>query len=192
MRITSLFGLPAHVFLVHIPIILVPLVAVGAVLMLWPSLRRRFGWALVVLAAVAAGSTVLAEGSGKTLRDYVKRTDLVRQHTDIGGNLQPWAILLFLLVFATVAWDWWTRRQAGEKPGGPSDGVELAGRSLSASAVQRLGLGLAALAVVVAGVSGYWIYRIGHSGAKASWAVVQKRVDAGQRVGGDGGGREGH
>jgi hypothetical protein len=94
MRIKSLFGLPAHVLLVHIPIILVPLVAVGAVLMLWPSLRRRFGWALVALAAVAAGSTVLAEGSGKTLRDYVKRTALVRQHTDIGGNLQPWVILL--------------------------------------------------------------------------------------------------
>lgn len=187
MRIKSLFGLPAHVLLVHIPIILVPLVAVGAVLMLWPSLRRRFGWALVVLAAVAAGSTVLAEESGKSLQRYVKRTDLVRQHTHIGENLKPWAILLFLFVLATVGWDWWTRRRAGEGSGGASGGVQLAGRTLSSSAVQRLGLGLSAVAVVVAGVSGYWVYRIGHSGSKASWTVVQKRIDAGNEIGGEGG-----
>jgi hypothetical protein len=185
MRIKSLFGLPAHVLLVHIPIILVPLVAFGAVLILWPSLRRRFGWALVVLAAVAAGSTVLAEESGKALQRYVKRTDLVRQHTHIGENLKPWTILLFLFVLATVAWDWWTRRQASDA----SHELQIAGRSLSASTVQRLGLGLSAIAVVVAGVSGYWVYRIGHSGAKASWTVVQKRIDAGNEIGGEG--REG-
>ncbi len=38
-------GLPAHPLLVHVPIVLVPLSAVGAVLMLWPFLRAKIGWA---------------------------------------------------------------------------------------------------------------------------------------------------
>jgi hypothetical protein len=179
MGITSLFGLPAHIFLVHIPVVLVPLVGIGTVLMLWPKLRTRFGFVVAVLALVAAVSTILATGSGKALRRYVTRSSLVRAHTSIGGNLQPWVILLTVVVLAAVAFDWWTKRQSGE--------VAFAGHSLTATAVQRVGLGLSVLAVVLAGVSGSWVYRIGHSGAKASWAVVQHRIDTHQQVGGDSG-----
>jgi hypothetical protein len=179
MKITSLFGLPAHIFFVHIPIVLIPLVTVGTVLMFWPSMRRRFGWALVVLSGIALGATVLATESGKSLRRYVTRSALVRQHTRIGGELTKWAVLLFLLVVGIAVWDWWTQRQASAMP--------AAGRPMSTVTVQRIGVGLTALAVVVAGVSSYWVYRIGHSGAKASWSVVQKRIDAGKQVGDEGG-----
>ena len=112
MAITSLFGLPAHVFLVHIPIILVPLVAIGAVLMFWPALRRRLGWTVVALAFVAFVATLLATETGKSLREFVVRTSLVREHTRIGENLRPWTFLLFGTLFALVAWEWWTKRQA--------------------------------------------------------------------------------
>ena len=90
-----------------------------------------------------------------------------------------WAVLLFLLVAAIVVWDWWTQRQASA--------TSAAGRPMSTVTIQRISVGLTALAVVVAGVSSYWVYRIGHSGAKASWSVVQKRIDAGQQVGREGG-----
>lgn len=189
MKITSLFGLPAHVFFVHIPIILIPLVTVGTALMFWPSMRRRFGWALVALAGIALVATVFATESGKSLRRYVTRSALVRQHTRLGGNLTKWAVLLFLLVGALVVWDWWTQRQASATSADAPHGgtVEVAGRPMSTVTVQRITVGVTALAVVVAGVSSYWVYRIGHSGAKASWTVVQKRIDAGQQVGGEGG-----
>lgn len=148
MKITSLFGLPAHVFFVHIPIVLIPLVAVGTVLMFWPSMRRRFGWALVALAAIALVATVLATESGGSLKRYVPRTALVRQHTELGGNLTVWAVLLFLLVAAIVVWDWWTQRQASV--------TSAAGRPMSTVTIQRISVGLTTLAVVVAGVSTYW------------------------------------
>jgi hypothetical protein len=187
MRITSIFGLPAHVFFVHIPVILVPLVAVGTVVMLWPSMRRRFGWAFVALAAAALVATVLATESGKSLRRYVVSTDLVRQHTRLGGNLTIWAALLLALVTAVVVWDHFSGRRLDALSDGPGAAttIEVAGLAMKPAVVRRVALTLGVLSIVVAGVSTFWVYRIGHSGAKASWSVVQHRIDTGHQVGGD-------
>jgi hypothetical protein len=189
VRITSIFGLPAHIFLVHIPVILVPLVAAGTVLMLWPSMRHRFGWALVVLAGAALVATVLATESGKALRRYVIRTSLVRQHTSIGGNLTIWAVLLFALVAAVVVWDQVTRRRLDAVSDGPGSvaTIELGSHAMTPAVVRRVALMLGVLSVVVAAVSTYWVYRIGHTGAQATWTTVQHRIDTGQQVGGDNG-----
>jgi hypothetical protein len=187
LGITSLFGLPAHVFLVHIPIILVPLVAIGAVLTLWPKLRARLGVTVVVLAFAALVATFLATETGKSMREFVTRTALVRAHTRIGENLRPWAFLVFVALFALVAWDWWTKRRA--KPAADArheaGSVIVGTRTLAPQLVQRVGVGLSIAAILFAGVSVYWLYRIGHTGARASWSVVQHRIDTGQRVGGD-------
>src|SRR5947209_12060249 len=155
VRITSLFGLPAHVFLVHIPVILVPLVAGGTVLMLWPSMRQRFGWAIVVLAGAALVATVLATESGKALRRYVTSTGLVRTHTRLGGNLTIWAVLLFGLVAAAVVWDHVTRPRLDARSAGPGTvaTIDIAGRSVTPAVVRRVALALGALSVVVARVS---------------------------------------
>jgi hypothetical protein len=187
IRITSLFGSPAHILLVHIPVVLVPLVLAGTIAMLWPSMLRRFGWVVVVLAAAALGATVLATESGKALRRYVTRTALVQQHTRIGGNLTIWTVLLFGLVLAAVGWDWVAARRAAGVSSGPGSvaTVTVAGRAFTPLGVRRVALVLSALSVVVAGVSTYWVVRIGHSGARATWSTVQHRIDTGQRVGGD-------
>jgi hypothetical protein len=188
VRITSIFGLPAHVFLVHVPVILVPLVSAGTVLMLWPSMRRRFGWALVALAGVALVATVLATESGKALRRYVIRTSLVRQHTRLGGNLTVWAVLLFGLVAAVVVWDHVSRSRLDAESDGPGGVATKEGGGCDATratVVRGIALTLGVLSVIVAAMSTYWVYRIGHTGAKATWSTVQHRIDTGQRVGGD-------
>ena len=187
MRITSLFGLPAHILFVHIPVVLVPLVLVGTVAMLWSSMLRRFGWLIVVLAGAALVGTVLATQSGKALRRYVTPTALVRQHTRIGGNLTIWAVLLFGLVVAAVAWDWITARRVDAVSVGPGSvaTVEVVGYRFIARTVRRVTVVLTALSVVVAVVATYWVIRIGHSGARASWSTVQHRIDTGQRIGRD-------
>lgn len=185
LGIDSLFGLPAHVFLVHIPIILVPLVALGAVLMIWPALRQRLGWVVVALAFVAFVATLLATETGKSLREFVVKSNLVREHTRIGENLRPWTFLLFGTLFALVAWEWWTARQA--RPNG--DAVHQAGsvavgtRTLAPVAVKRVTTTLVVASILFAGLSMYWLYRIGHTGARASWTTVQHRIDTGNRVG---------
>ena len=52
--------------------------------------------------------------------------------------------------------------------------------------VRRVTAGLVVASVLFAGVSVYWLYRIGHTGARASWQVVQHRIDTGNRVGENG------
>ena len=81
LALDSLFGLPAHIFLVHIPVVLIPLGALGAVLMLWPRLRAIVGWWVCALLIVAGISTQLAISSGQSLREYVQESTLVREHT---------------------------------------------------------------------------------------------------------------
>ena len=185
MEITSIFGLPAHPLFVHIPVVLVPLASLGAVLMLWPTLRAKLGWATVVLAFVGLVFTQLAIGSGQALEEFRKETPLVNRHVDIGENLRPWALLLFGFTLAVMLWDWWTKREAAKTEAGGSD------RSVSATTAQRVSLGLCVLAILAGALSTYWVYEIGHSGAKATWEKTQVKIDKGIGNGGEGGGESG-
>ncbi|MFM8305200.1 MAG: DUF2231 domain-containing protein, partial [Actinomycetota bacterium] len=108
MEITSLFGLPAHPLLVHVPIVLIPLAALGTVLMLWPRLRAKIGWATVFIAGVATVFAFLAAGSGEELEEVVERTAnerLLEAHTSIGENIRIWIALLFVVLLAIMLWD---------------------------------------------------------------------------------------
>jgi hypothetical protein len=174
LALSSLFGLPAHIFFVHIPVVLIPLSAVGAVLMLWPRLRRDIGWWVCGIVVAAGIATQLAITSGKDLRHYVQETALVRQHTRIGENLRPWLLLMFLALVGVMLIDRARRRRQDAPPG--RDPLAMAGVAVSV------------LSVVFAAMSVYWVYRIGHSGSKAVWHATQVRIDNGQRNR-EGGGR---
>ena len=83
LALTSLDGLPAHVFLVHIPVVLIPLGALGALLMLWPRVRQMIGWWVCGILIVAGIATQLAIDSGKSLRPYVRdERARARSHPD--------------------------------------------------------------------------------------------------------------
>ena len=183
MEITSIFGLPAHPLFVHIPVVLVPLASLGAILMLWPKLRAKLGWATVVLAFVGLVFTQLAIGSGQALEEHVRETGLLEHHIDIGENLRPWAFLLFGFTLAVMLWDWRTKHAA------EADGSvrTIADRSVSATTAQRVSLGLCVLAILSGALSTYWVYEIGHSGAKATWEKTQVKIDKGVGNGGEGG-----
>ncbi len=178
LALDSLFGLPAHIFLVHIPVVLIPLGALGAVLMLWPRLRSAIGWWVCGILVVAGIATQLAITSGKSLRNYVHETALVREHTRIGENIRPWLLFLFLALLGVMLIDRAVRRRA-ERPEG-RDALQIAAIVLSA------------LSIVFAAVSVYWVYRIGHSGSKAVWHATQVKIDKGQSNHEGGETREGH
>jgi hypothetical protein len=175
LALTSLFGLPAHVFLVHIPVVLIPLGALGALLMLWPGLRQRIGWWVCGILVVAGIATQLAIDSGQSLKDYVRESALVRDHTRIGENIRPWLLLLVLALVGVMIVDRTLRRRR-EAPS-------------RRDPLRIVGVALSILSIVFAGFSVYWIYRIGHSGSKAVWHATQTRIDNGARLRGD---REGH
>jgi hypothetical protein len=79
-------GLPVHSLVVHAVVVLVPLVALGAILMaFWPSFSRRFGTLIVVVAAGAAAATVVAKESGEQLAGRVGSPE---PHVDLGSRMR--------------------------------------------------------------------------------------------------------
>jgi uncharacterized membrane protein len=169
MDIKTLFGLPAHPLLVHVPVVLIPLAFVGACGMFWTWWRDRFGWATAVILVVAGVFTQLAIGSGQALRHSLEETALMKAHVRIAEDIRPWLLLFFV---ALVAFLWIERRRRAEGP------VSMRSPLLAGTLVA---------AIVFGGISVYWIQRIGHTGAKAVW---QPKMDQARRNG-EGEGREG-
>src|SRR3954471_408444 len=97
MDIAKLFGLPAHPLLVHIPIVLIPLVGVGAIaIAVSARVRARIGWIVVALAGVALVGVQLAMGSGEALQHSVARSQALSRHVSLAGGMRPLTLLLFL------------------------------------------------------------------------------------------------
>lgn len=173
LALTSIDGLPAHVLLVHIPVVLIPLGAAGAVAMLWPRLRPIIGWWVCGILVVAGIATQLAIDSGQSLQEYVRETSLVRDHVRIGENIRPWLLLMFLALVGMMLVDRAVKRRAEAPP--------------SRDPLRVAGIALSVLAMVFSAMSVYWIYRIGHSGSKSVWTSTQVKIDKGIREGGGGG-----
>jgi hypothetical protein len=152
-------GIPAHVLLVHVVVVLVPLTALALILCAaLPSVMRRFGLALPALALVSLVSVPLTTDAGEWLEQHVDSNALVRKHAELGDELLPWAISLFLV--ATAVW-WFYRRAAHHTPdalGSTSSTVSLPVRIAAAALSLAVGVG-----------AGVQVYRIGDSGAKAAW-----------------------
>lgn len=159
MRIAKFAGLPAHPLFVHIPVVLIPLVAIGAVAMACSArVRDRLGWVVLGLAVLAGLSTQLAIGSGKALRASVQKSSALDRHIAIAESIRPLALLLFLVALGVMVVDRRTRRawpfRAGARPDAPP-------------AVARRAL--VALTVVVAITTCVRLYQIGDTGAQATW-----------------------
>ena len=79
MEIDTLFGLPAHPLVVHAAVILLPLAAVGLLLVAAIPRARRLSAPIVLGIALAATVAVgLAQQSGEALEDRVPETELSR------------------------------------------------------------------------------------------------------------------
>lgn len=169
MDIKTLFGLPAHPLLVHIPIVLIPLAAFGVLGLWWEPWRRRFGWATAVVLMVAGIFTQLAIGSGQALKGEVKRTALERAHTQIAEDIRPFLLLCFI---ALVAFLYLERRHRADGP------VSMKNPILA---------GTLAVTILLAATSVYWVIRIGHTGSKAVW---QPKISAHENSENTNGGQE--
>jgi uncharacterized membrane protein len=166
--LTSISGLPAHPLFVHIPVVLIPLGAIGAVAMLWPRVRDRIGWVVVGIVFVAGIATQLAISSGKDLEDHVRESALLREHTRMGENIRPWVLLMFLALLGVMV----VARLRRRRP-------DVSGPPAGRDVLKIVGILLSACSIVFAGMATYWIYRIGHSGSKAVWAPTQVKIDKG-------------
>ncbi|MFI9646148.1 DUF2231 domain-containing protein [Streptomyces sp. NPDC052040] len=162
-------GLPAHVLLVHVVVVLVPLTALALVAAaLWPRAARRLGPLLPLLALAALVSVPLTTQAGEWLERHVDDDALVRRHTELGDGLLPWVLGLFVL--ATVVW--WVGRRAS------ADAARPGGTRWSGLPV-RIVVGVLSVAVAAGAVVD--VYRIGDSGAKAAWHDAFSKTATGGR-----------
>ena len=153
--LTKFNGVPTHVLLVHVVVVMVPLAALLAVLSaLWPKARLRLGLLSPLAALVALVFVPVTTNAGEWLQEHVDNTDLVRRHAELGDGLLIWAGLLFVL--SAVLW--------------LSDIAADRHWSVPAALATRTARTVLAAAIcVVAVVAVVQVYRIGDSGAKAAW-----------------------
>jgi hypothetical protein len=148
MEITKLFGLPAHPLLVHLPIVLIPLAAVGALaIAVVPSWRARFGTLTLAVAGLALVGVQLALGSGEALEPHVPKSAILERHTQLADALRPLMLVFFLLLLAFVLLD----------------------RRRPAWASRPMMIGLALLTVLSGGITTGRLAQVGHNGARATW-----------------------
>lgn len=141
-------GLPLHVLVVHLAVVLVPTAALAVLLVaVWPAARTRLGPLPLALALGALAVVPVTTSAGNWLRDRVGESASVRRHAELGEGLLPWVIALA----ATAAALWWLGRTEGRLDAGP----------------MRVAAGVLTLVVAVGTV--VTVYRVGDSGARSVW-----------------------
>jgi len=149
---TVINGLPAHVLLVHLLVVLVPLTAVLEIVCAsWAGVRRGATvWLTLILAVVTLVLTPITTDAGEWLYDLRRHPDpILQQHAERGGWMIYFAVALLVVAVALAVLHVAERR---------SDK-----RRLPAT------IAIAIVAVAVGITSVVQLYRIGDSGAQSVW-----------------------
>ena len=146
-----LAGLPLHPLLVHGAVVLVPLVAIGALVMSYlPSFSRRHCKIILGLAVVAQISVFLAKISGEAFEDILNKS--VEKHAEL-GEIAPF-VTIPMVIFIYLRWR-----------------MDRSGSTFGSVVIRRL----TSVALVVASlVSIVFIFLVGHSGAESVWGWIDK------------------
>ncbi|MCE9622586.1 MAG: hypothetical protein K8R99_09605 [Actinomycetia bacterium] len=147
----ELFNTPSHPLLVHIPIVLLPLLAVLAIVMAAkPSWRSRLLWPLVVATLVTAAVTFWATQAGEQLQDALQPAlgSKGDRHAELGDQTALLATIFFVGAAAMVVIDRWFKR------------------------LMRSATALAWAVAVIGVVATVWVIRTGHEGARITWDGV--------------------
>ncbi|TGD87401.1 hypothetical protein BayCH28_13570 [Mycolicibacterium sp. CH28] len=146
-------GLPAHVLFVHFIVVLAPLTAALAILCaVWPAARQRLVWLVAALSLLTAVLTPLTTEAGEWLEHRVERSALLHTHTELGDTMVYFALALVIAAALLVVVH---LRASRGKP-----------VSTALSAIIAVFVAVAGVATVIQ------VYRIGDSGAKATWADI--------------------
>ena len=149
-------GLPVHVLVLHAAVIFVPLLILGSIVFaLVAPWRPKLGWALALVAVVAPASAFVAKLSGTEFYNRLLSEnrvspagrEILDNHMDY-GSLTTWlAIALGVVSLVMVALTWRNPR-----------------------ALPRVAdLGFAVVTIVLAALTGYYVFQTGDSGATAVW-----------------------
>jgi flagellar basal body-associated protein FliL len=161
-------GLPLHPLIVHAVVVLVPLMALVAVLFLVPRFRRSLRWPMVLLAVAAVGSTFLARESGGNLEESLQASgpleEVIERHEELATQL--WYIVIAFAIVACIAA--YVLRPVDEV--GPFPGEDAEGDEEPTTTLDTIVRVVVAVLVVVGAVAaGVQTYRTGEQGSQAVW-----------------------
>ena len=148
---TEISGVPLHPLVVHAVVVLVPVAALGVLVMgLLPRWRRDYSGLVLAITVVAAALVPVAMRTGEELVDSLGAADLVDRHSELGERMIWFALPLLAAAIAM----WWLGRK------------QRAGRAVGTG----LNVVLSLLAIVAAVAATVQMVMIGHSGATAVWS----------------------
>jgi uncharacterized membrane protein len=151
----QIHGLPVHALVIHAAVIFIPLLALGAIVYaVLPRYRSKMDWAVALLAVIAPITALVAKLSGSELYNRLigqglkgKGKEILDDHMGFGSMTFWFTLALGVVTLVLVALTW---RKDVTLP-------------------KAAGLGLTVVVVLLAVVSGYYVFRTGDSGATAVW-----------------------
>ena len=162
MDIYQVNGLPLHVLLVHVVIILLPVTALCVILFsVWPAFRRRVGIIMAILGVLLIAVVPITAQAGQWLKDRVPDTPLINAHAVIAGTLWPWSLSLGVLSIA--AWLWYFTLARRDNPDVPHAGPRHFGARRAVAVL------ITVLAIGIGGYATAHTVMIGEAGSRAIW-----------------------
>jgi hypothetical protein len=106
----TILGLPVHMLVIHVVVVLVPLGAIGVIGMaVYPPWRERFGLALLAILTVALISVPVATRSGHALKNRIHVSGIiakqVQHHQNVASLVIYPTIALWVFAVAMVLFD---------------------------------------------------------------------------------------
>ncbi len=154
VELKTITGIPAHPLLLHVPVILIPTLALVAIVFAAkPDWRRTYDIAYGFGAAATAAGTVLAANAGEQWEEMISAADrlAIHEHAELGDTLKVVVLIFAALVVLQVAIDRGALGSLGERFRGDRKPLAV----LLSVAIAALAIGAGALTVAT-----------GHEGAK--------------------------
>jgi hypothetical protein len=162
----TIYGLPTHVLLIHVIVVLAPLGALFTALSaVWAAARRKLGFISPLTCLIVLVFVPITTSAGNWLRNRIDpshQNPKITRHEQLGNTFLYFAIGLFIVSAAV----WWIGRRHEFGIGTKSSSTALP--AWSSALVMVVGVAVAAVTV-------WQLYRIGDSGAHAVWDGIVTR-----------------
>ncbi len=172
----TLFGLPAHPLLVHIPIVLLPLAAIGVVVMLIrPAWQRRYRWVVLGMGIAGALGATLAAQAGEELETRIVAVEgreaaaSWEHHAELGDTARNFALLFMVVLIVFVFVPWWLERKASRSAAPSTSGEQAETKPATKGNMRFVTIAVSALAVLAAVGTVITIVDAGHTGSQSVW-----------------------
>src|SRR6187200_1470493 len=102
----NVFGLPTHIVLLHIVVVLLPIAAVATIAVVASSwFRHRYGLVVVAATFVTTLFVPLTSQAGESLAERLPEAPEIQTHADVGKQLVIWAAVFGVCLAAVVLLD---------------------------------------------------------------------------------------